>query len=645
MIPAGSRIPISRFQLFAGREGGTIFGLLMLSIALPFTVALLVSLALVPVARLVSVRLGYVATPRADRWHKRPVALFGGVAMALTLFLCAAGFGLVTAIPVLVVTAGATFLTGFVDDVVSLKPSTKLIAQIALASTLLFFDYRLNWLHSITFDGLLTLIWIVGLTNAFNLIDNMDGLCGGIAMVVGAALLIDLLPGAAGTRAFFEVRYLAILLGATGGFLVYNLHPASIFMGDAGSLLLGFSFAAVTLSGGRQTPGRSDVLSIVAGPVLVLLIPILDTTLVTVSRALSGRGTAQGGRDHSSHRLVAIGLSERRAVALLWALAAVGGALGVGVGNYSQKWSVLLTAFAFLIAMVLFAAYLAGIRVYDEADVRAKPGAFTPIVVEFMYKRRVAEVVLDFCLVVMCYYAAYRMRFEDPVEFMMNFQMFTRSLPVIVGAQMIAFFAVGVYRGIWRHFGMMDTLVVARGVGVGVMLAMLVILGAFRFFAYSRTVFAIYAVLMLIAVTLSRASFRLVGEFMQRQRQSGRRVVIYGAGDAAGLLVRELMASGIDMRVSGFIDDDPRKGNVRVMGYPVLGGYSALVVLVKASSVDLVAISARSLPPERMHNLEVLCNEHNVGLVRLRVSLEALVDAEERNDEERRAQVRHLRPV
>jgi UDP-GlcNAc:undecaprenyl-phosphate GlcNAc-1-phosphate transferase len=615
------------------------------TIGAPFALALALSLALVPLARLVSIRLGYLARPRADRWHTKPVALFGGVAMATALFSCAAIFGLVSAIPVLVVTAALMFATGFVDDVLSLKPSTKLVAQIALASVLLFFDYRLNWVQSVTLDWLLTLLWIVGLTNAFNLIDNMDGLCGGIAMVVGAALLIDLLPGASGTRAFFEVRYLAILLGATGGFLVYNLHPASIFMGDSGSLLLGFSFAAVTLSAGHQAPGRSDVLSIVAGPVLVLLIPILDTALVTVSRALSGRRADQGGRDHSSHRLVAIGLSERRAVALLWVLAAVGGVLGIGVGNFSQKWSVLLTASAFLIAMVLFVAYLAGIRVYDEADVQEKPGAFTPIVVEFMYKRRVAEVVLDFCLVVMCYYAAYRMRFEDPVEFMLNFQMFTRSLPVIVGAQMVAFFVVGVYRGVWRHFGLMDTLVVARGVFIGVALTLLVILGAFRFFAYSRTVFAIYGVLLLIAVTLSRASFRLVGEFMQRQRQSGHRIVIYGAGDAAGLVIREIIAGGSEVRLTGFIDDDPRKAGIRVMGYPVLGGYSALTVLVNAASVDAVVISARTLSPERLNNLEVLCNNNNVRLTRLRVAFESLVDTDAPADEKRSATTRHLRSL
>jgi UDP-GlcNAc:undecaprenyl-phosphate GlcNAc-1-phosphate transferase len=615
----------------------------MLSIAFPFALAFALSLALVPLARSISIRLGYVARPREDRWHRRPVALFGGAAIALVLFTCAAIFGLVTSIPVLVGAAALMFGTGFVDDVVSLKPSTKLVAQIALASVLLFFDYRLNWLESTTLDALLTLFWIVGLTNAFNLIDNMDGLCAGIALIAGAALLIDLLPGAAGTRAFFEARYLATLLGATAGFLVYNLHPASIFMGDSGSLLLGFSFAAVTLSAGHQVPGRSDVLSIVAGPVLVLLIPIFDTTLVAVSRSLSGRRAAQGGRDHSSHRLVAIGLSERRAVSLLWILAAIGGLLGIGVGNFAQKWSVLLTASAFLVGMVLFAAYLAGIRVYDDADVRAKPGTITPLVVEFMHKRRVAEVLLDFCLVVMCYYAAYRMRFEDPVEFMLNFQMFSRSLPVIVASQMVAFFVVGVYRGVWRHFGMMDTLVVARGVFLGAASALLVILGAFRFFAYSRTVFAIYAVLLLIAVTLSRASFRLVGEFMQRQRQSGHRVVIYGAGDAAGLVIREIVGGAGDVRISGFIDDDPRKAGIRVMGYPVLGGYSALTVLIKAASIDTVVISARTLTPERLNNLMVLCSGHHVELSHLRVGFERLVEEQtQESGEDRRLANRRL---
>jgi UDP-GlcNAc:undecaprenyl-phosphate GlcNAc-1-phosphate transferase len=615
---------------------------MLTTIAVPFAMALALSLVAIPLCRLVATRLGFVAKPRDDRWNRRSVSLFGGVGIALVFFVCSAMFGVARELPVLTVTAALIFVVGLLDDVLTLKPATKLIAQIALASTLLFFDYRLNWLNSVTLDFFLTLFWIVGLTNAFNLIDNMDGLCAGIALIVGAALLVDLLPGAAGTRAFFEVRYLAILMGSTAGFLAYNIHPASIFMGDSGSLLLGFSFAAVTLSAGHQTPGRTDILSFVAGPVLVLLIPIFDTTLVTLSRWFSGRSAAQGGRDHSSHRLVAIGLSERRAVALLWTLSAIGGLLGIVVGSFGQKWSVLVVALAFLIGMTLFAAYLTGIRVYEDADDRVKQGALTPLVADFMYKRRVAEVLLDFCLSAMCYYAAYRMRFEDPEDFMKNFSIFTRTLPVILASQMVAFFIVGVYRGAWRHFGMTDTLVVARGVFVGAVLALVVILGAYKFPSYSRAVFAIYAVLLLLAVTLSRASFRLIGEFMQRQRQSGRRVVVYGAGDGGTLVVRELLAQGSDVRIVGFIDDDPRKAGNRIMGYPVLGGASALTVLINAASVDAVVISARQMQPERLNNLEVHCAERNVHLSRLRVRLEALVDVEAPVAKPR-ADVRHIR--
>ena len=598
-------------------------------LVLPLLTAFAASAAAVPVCRAFARRAGLMARPREDRWHKREVALFGGAGIALAFGASALAFGVASALPVITGTAFAVFIVGLVDDTLSLKPTTKLIALIALASILLLSGYRLHWVESLTLDTLLTLVWVVGLTNAFNLIDNMDGLCAGVVMIVGFALLVHLVPVTAGTSAWSEAVYLALLIGAAGGFLIYNVYPASIFMGDSGSLFLGFSVASLTLSNAARVSSRSDVLSIVAGPVLVLLLPILDTVLVTLSRWVAGRRATQGGRDHTSHRLVAIGLSERRAVLVLWALAAMGGVLGVMVGNAGHRASALLAGGAFLVSMVLFAAYLAGIRVYDESDERVRSGALTPIVVEFMYKRRIAEVLLDFCLVVMSYYAAYRFRFEDSLEFLRNFDMFLKSLPVVLGVQMVAFFVVGVYRGLWRHFGMPDTLVIARGVFFGTAGSLVVIIFGLRYLAYSRTVFAIYAVLLMLAVTLSRASLRLVDEFLMRQRRTGRRVVVYGAGDAAGLVVREVMASTAAARIAGFIDDDPRKAGVRVMGYPVLGGYSALTVLFKAASVDTVVVSTRSLTPERLNNLRVACSEHGVALLRLQVTLEQLVDGDE----------------
>jgi UDP-GlcNAc:undecaprenyl-phosphate GlcNAc-1-phosphate transferase len=595
----------------------------MIAILKPFLAAFAMSLALVPLCRLLAIRMGRMAHPRKDRWHRRPVALLGGVAIGLSLFAGAAMFGVVGQAPVLLVCALAAFLTGLTDDLLNLRPATKLVVQIALGSTLLFFDYRLNWVESVTLDSLLTLVWVVGMTNAFNLLDNMDGLCAGIALIVGTALLIDLLPGATGA-AFADVGYLALLLGATAGFFVYNVHPASIFMGDSGSLLLGFSFAAMTLSSTHEGAGRSDVLSIVAAPVLVLMIPIFDTTLVTVSRMLSGRSAAQGGRDHSSHRLVAIGLSERRAVAVLWLLAAIGGAIGVAVQYVSQSWAG-LAAVIFLVGMSLFAAYLAGTRVYDENDENIKARRFTPIVFDFMHKRRVAEVLLDFCLTTIAYYAAYKLRFEDPEDFMKNFANFTRSFPVVVGAQMIAFFGVGTYRGLWRHFGMRDTVVVAKGVFLGVVTAQLIILYVYRFFSYSRTVFAIYAVLLLLAVTLSRASFRLVGDYIKRQKRSGRRILVYGAGEGGTLVMRELQNDDSAVRLVGFIDDDPRKSGTRVHGIPVVGNFDALVGVMNRGGVDQVVISTRELDPGRLSDLRGLCARSGVALSRLHLGLEDLV--------------------
>ena len=595
----------------------------MLNLAPEFAVALVASLALVPLCRYASHRAGRVAHPREDRWNRRTVALFGGVGIGAALFGTALGFGLQRELPVLLVCAFVMFAMGLVDDLISLKPSTKLIVEIALAAALLFFGHRLNWVHSITLDSVLTLVWLVGMTNAFNLLDNMDGLCAGTALIVAAAFVVNL-TGVTGAAVPAEARYLAILMGATLGFLVYNFHPASIFMGDSGSLLLGFSFAALTLSANPDAAAKSNVLAIVAAPVLVLLIPILDTTLVTVSRKISGRSASVGGRDHSSHRLVALGLSERAAVAVLWLLAAVGGLLGISVHRVSETWSI-PAAVTFLLAMILIAVYLARIRVYAGDDARLlREGRVTPLVVDFMYKRRVAEVVLDCCIIVLAYYAAYRLRFEGE-DFMKNFESMRRTMPIVLAAQLIAFFVMGVYRGVWRHFGLSDAIVVVKGALAGSAVALGVILLSPEFISYSRTVFAIDFILVVVLVTASRASFRVLGEFVQRRREGGERVVIYGAGDGGTFAVRELLGRHErPQRILGFADDDARKAGSRVAGYRVIGGSEALEALVESGGVDTVVVSSRAISDARIAPLVALCARHRVSISRLRVGIEEI---------------------
>ena len=598
---------------------------LRVAVVAPLVAAFALSLVLVPACRTIALRLGCVAHPRPDRWHKRPIALFGGVAIGVTLVIGLLVFQVAPQLPVLTACAIVVFLTGLVDDIVSLKPATKLVVEIAVASVFLFFGYRLNWTTSMTLDTMLTLVWVVGMTNAFNLLDNMDGLCAGLALIVGGALLAGLMPAVPGSEALEQARYLAVLVGATAGFLVYNYHPASIFMGDSGSLLLGVSFAAATLSR-AHTAASANPLSIVAAPVLVLLIPILDTALVTGSRILSGRAPSEGGRDHSSHRLVAIGLSERAAVAVLWALAAVGGALGIAVNYFNLSWSGLVAAL-FFIAMLIFAVYLSKVRVY-EGDALDYDQA-TPLVADFMYKRRVVEVLLDLCLVVIAYYGAYRLRFEGN-DFGPAFQLFYRSLPLVLGVQMLALFGVGIYRGVWRYFGLMDTVVIVRGVLLAAVGAVAVTWYLFPLETTSKTVLAIDAMLLGLLLTASRASFRLFGEFMHRSRQASSRVVIYGAGDSASLVVSELVRGPVASRVLGFVDDDPRRQRIRVAGYPVLGGFDLLVSLVGSRAVDAVVISSPLTSLDRLRDLEGLCAASGVALSRLQVGLESLVPGDDR---------------
>jgi UDP-GlcNAc:undecaprenyl-phosphate GlcNAc-1-phosphate transferase len=470
-----------------------------LTATLPFVAGFVLAILLVPLSRLLAFRTGIVAHPRNDRWHRGTVPLLGGVAMAGATFLGAVFLGVAPTMMVPLSAAMAMFAVGLVDDALALKPTTKLIAQIAMAGTVLYFGYRLHWSDSRLLDSVLTMVWIVGLTNAFNLLDNMDGLCAGISLIVALMLIAGLAGGAASERAGPEVTFLSLLAGSVAGFLVYNFPPASIFMGDSGALLLGFSLATLTLGHEGVRASRSDVLSIIAGPLFVLLIPIFDTTLVTVSRLLSGRSPAMGGRDHSSHRLVAMGLSERSAVMVLWALAAVGGAIGIALRSAGDGLS-MAAGGLFLLAMCVFAVYLSRVHVYEELPPGAK---ITPLWGDFMYKQRVVEVLLDATTVFLIYYGV-NIWYFDPEAYLRNAELFYRALPIVLSSQLVAFFIVGLYRGTWQLESAKDLVTIVAGVALGTLASQLGLMLLYRAISHSVTVFMLFAVSLAAAVTLTR---------------------------------------------------------------------------------------------------------------------------------------------
>lgn len=470
-----------------------------LGIGVAATAAL--SLLLTLLVRTAARRYGIVAAPRKDRWHQRPTALMGGVAIFVAFivgWLCFAP-SVPRAVPILL-SAGLLFLTGVVDDRVALKPYIKLAAQLAAASSTVFFGLNLHWTSHELVNNLITIFWLVGITNAVNLLDNMDGLAGGTTLI--ACVFLGITFGLSGQIA--EAGLPLLLAAAVAGFLLFNFNPASIFMGDCGSMFLGFLLGGMALL--SDTGRMRNLLGVLLTPVLILLIPIFDTCFVTVARKLNGRAVSEGGRDHTSHRLVALGMSERRAVLMLYLFAAVSGTLALTMRNLSLGVAlVLITGFA--LGAVFIGLYLGKVKVYEEGK-RAR-GVLIDVVAGFSHRRRLVEMLLDFLLMALAYYGAYLLRFEGEIPDE-QFAIFVRTLPLIATVQIFFFLAGGVYRGIWRYVGLDDLINIARSVGIAALVNATWVLLSYRFFGPSRAVMIVNALLVLVVVSVSRFSFRLL---------------------------------------------------------------------------------------------------------------------------------------
>jgi UDP-GlcNAc:undecaprenyl-phosphate GlcNAc-1-phosphate transferase len=579
-------------------------------------------LALTPVVRALARRWGVVARPKSDRWHSKPTAMLGGVAIWAGVTLSYVFFVPHTPrVWVVVGTSTFLFLVGLVDDLVRAKPYQKLIGQVMGSAFVVYYGVSLQWTRFPSLDMLITIFWLIGITNAINLLDNMDGLAAGIAAIASFFLTLALFAAGQPTEAVLVGCFTAALVG----FLVYNSNPASIFMGDCGSMFVGFFLASAALIHGSGGRSRS-FLPVLAVPILILLIPIFDTTFVTILRKLSGRAASQGGRDHTSHRLVALGMSERRAVWMLYGFAGLSGLLALSVRQMRLDVS-LAAILGIVLLLTLLGVYLAGVKVYEEeADAVAAPNKpLFAFLVDLSYKRRVFEVLLDVLLIALAYWSSYAIEFNDASQ-NSAWPLFLRTLPVLVFVKLGAFLVMGVYRGIWRYTSIDDLLVFAKAVALGSIICVLIVLFKFRFVGFSRTVFVIDAFVMFMLLAASRMAFRLFRQFLPVPHSgTGRRVLIYGAGDGGELLLREIL-NNRELRYVpvGFMDDDPNKKGKVIHGLRVFGGNGSLGSICTAQNVDEVVISSPRLSEERVKQIQQDCESRHITLRRMRIEMELL---------------------
>lgn len=322
-------------------------------------ISIAISAVLTPFVKKVAVKIKVIDIPKDNRRiHKKPIPLLGGLAIyfsfILTLVLKSGGLskseiGIIT---------GATIIVigGFLDDKFDIRPWQKLLIQIASALSLIMYGIRISLItNPVSSSELyvsvgmlsipLTIIWVVGITNALNLIDGLDGLAAGVAFISAVTIFIIALLNNRTEAAVLTI----ILAGSILGFLPYNFNPASIFMGDTGAQLLGFLLAAISIEGAIKSAAAFAI----AVPILALGIPIYDTLFAMIRRKLNGRPIMQADKGHLHHRLLDMGLNQRQAVIIMYLISAVLGSFAIIAMQVSTQRSYFLLAMVMVVLVII----------------------------------------------------------------------------------------------------------------------------------------------------------------------------------------------------------------------------------------------------------------------------------------------------
>jgi UDP-GlcNAc:undecaprenyl-phosphate GlcNAc-1-phosphate transferase len=581
----------------------------MPDLLLALLASLLLTIALLPFAKRAGEIWQLHAFPSSDRWHTEPVPNTGGIAMVAAVIGGVWVSGGMTAMAPVILAASLMFGLGLFDDVRPLPPWAKLGVQIGAAVLVLGLLPPVAITGWPGLDWFIAVGWIVGLSNAVNLIDNIDGLSTGVVAIAAAGVLamlgVGLGDGLAGVS-----QLLAAIIGTATGFLAFNFPPARIFMGNSGSYLLGSVVGTATLLAAAEVRPAPAGLAAVG---LILTVPILDTIFVMVTRGLARRSAFLGGRDHLSHRLAAMGFGDRDAILLLYGV----GALGAAAASGLLLWPAAVAAGT----IGLFVGGLALLCLVAAQVPVDRPSAPIPFPGELLSRSRPHAVVLDGVLLASAYALAYVIRFREP-ELSGFLPQFLRSLPIVVALQLAALWICGNYRTTQGYGGLRSLL---QGSLLGAVASVVAMLYLARFEGYSRVVFAVNAMLVPALLLTSRTLLAALDRVLHLRRSGGRGAIIYGAGRAGAVAARELRRNPeIGLAPIGFIDDDPAKRWVSIEGLGVLGSVDALASLLdrKPAVVAAVILSIDDLPAEKRDLVWDLCESRGLELRQVHFSLQ-----------------------
>ncbi len=594
-----------------------------------FLISTALGLALTPLVRIFAKWANICSFPSERNIHQRPVPLLGGISIFFAFNTAVIlghllnhsliGDPFISRWAALLICQTIILALGFVDDAIRLQPSVKLLFQIIVAVLMVLFGFSIGAItNPFTGDivrlGVLaapiTILWVVGITNALNLIDGLDGLSAGTSFIV--SLTVGLIAYINGNAAIVFVTL--CLAGSILGFLPYNFHPAKIFLGDSGSLLLGFILAVVSIQGSSKGPALVGLLA----PILALGFPIMETLLSMIRRFLrsiriiddpAGNGRFRtvpvgkpaifrADKDHFHHRLLRFGYSQRKAVILLYAICialSVLAFLVVAIENLN------LTAALAAIIIVFFI----GIKrlKYDEFKI-LENGLLIPLFNYPIVNKSLFQVFIDLGMISLAYYSSFLLLFRG-FDHQVR-ELFVQSLPIVLLVQIVVFHFSGVYKRPWVYTRLEDALTVLKAAFLSSLISAVVLALVFRPESFGGvTLFVLDFYLLLTGVAGLRISHLVFMSYYKKRAASvGKRVLIYGAGERGSYVLREIKKNGsYAFAPAGFMDDAPEKIGREMQGVPVLGSIDNLDEIFRENNIAEIIVSTTKIGKDKIKRL------------------------------------------
>jgi UDP-GlcNAc:undecaprenyl-phosphate GlcNAc-1-phosphate transferase len=540
----------------------------------------------VPTAR------GFVDVPNERSSHEAPKLRIGGIAIVVS-FYAAIGYLFVVApdtrqyIP-LAIGSGMLFLTGVIDDWRGLGVKVRFLMQFMAAITMVSFGVTLDHFY-IPAVGVVELGWMaipatvlvfMVSINFYNFIDGIDGLAAGSAFIASGFLaLIAFMLGHSGLALIFVA-----VAGSSVGFLQFNFPPSRLFMGDSGSTFLGFLFAYMAITGNRMLPELPVFI-----PVLILSSLYFDAGLTLFNRLIKRENIFKAHHTHYYQRLLSLGLNHKQVTLLEYALMVLLGISAVVYFKAGRFFPVFLSA----CWIVLFTLAILKIRGLERGDKKL-----------FWEKRTVFAIGLDLLLITISYLGAYFLR--------MNFRLtepewtaVVRALPVVLVVRSFVFYRYGLYLSVYKYTSTADIVRILKAVTMGSAVIMTIVVLLYRFVAFPRTLFVLEFFLLTLLLLGSRFSFRLFHEIGKESHGANvRKIGIIGAGDFGERVARELRNNKNNpSSVRCFIDDDPGKIGMTMLGVPIAGPMTRLEEIVSQYRLDNVVLAIANLSVGRLSRL------------------------------------------